>query len=386
MLSCNNTRLHIYRTRKNKVLHHQTVTSAYPNCFKYCAGFSARNDYKCLSNNQAFSGTRGIGYTAVAQRELNAAVFISQWGLKKKGMVKNLERSQGSVPRIKDLVKELGACGPCVAHKTLFLNTNRKGLTQMAKESQKLTIKSKGTHNDMLSLSAQENRWLIYFKKEATVKSLIIRKRRHACYRTQLGLSSQLHPHIYKKLKNVPPFLLKGLVSKVLKDNSRFIKQVRPYLYSDLKGSSTTAGFQKTLYNKVSMQGGRLLPGTNRRKHSHSHYLIIKNQFRRINKTFHYIGKQSISNIVAFALKMAYCFKPAKYTCSIFNSAPLPGLRAIPGLISAIETQLSIMLWRNQFRYHLTSSRRALLHKNTRQGDAICALCLSLKESTRPRK
>ena len=292
-------------------------------------------------------------------------------------MVKNLERSQGGFSRIKDLVKELGTHGPCVARTALFLNNNRKRplSTQMVKGRQELAIKNKRTYNDTLSLSAQKNRWLIDFKKEAMVKSLIIRKRGQTCYQMKWGLSRQLHPNIYKKLKYFSVF--KGLVSKILKGNSRSIKQVRPYLYSDLNGLSTTAGFQKTLYNKVSMQSGRLQPGTNRRKHSHSHYLIIKNQFRRINKTFHYIGKQSISNIVAFALKMAYCFKPAKNTCSIFNSAPLPGLRAVPGLISAIETQLPIMLWRNQFKYHLTSSRRALLHKNTRQGGTICALGLS---------
>ena len=83
MLSCNNTRLHIYRTRKNKVSHHQPVASAYSNCFKYRAGFSATNFYP-LSHYQDLKTRSEARYTAFAQREIKAAVFISKWGLKKK--------------------------------------------------------------------------------------------------------------------------------------------------------------------------------------------------------------------------------------------------------------------------------------------------------------
>ena len=125
------------------------------------------------------------------------------------------------------------------------------------------------------------------------------------------------------------------------------------------------------------MKDRKLQPSTNRRKHNHSHYLIITNQFRRINKTFHYVGRPNLLNIVAFALKTAYVFESAKYICFISNSAPSASIRAIPYLVSTIETQIMVLLWRNQFRCHLTGSRQTLLHQNTEQGIRSLHLCPS---------
>ncbi len=353
MLSNANTR--IYQVRKNKASHHQMFASFYLNFLECCPDGFRVEPFCPLFLNLRYT-SRDIAHVAFVEKKINTSIFISNFPVLERRMNKNLEVNQGQT-QIKNLIKALGV-------PPLEIRGQR------AKESDSLT-----KINPFIKPYYLNN-----FQKEATIKTQTIRgSALEVFYPKVFDLNVQPGSDIYKKVKCF--IVLKGFISKLLKGNSCCIKQIRPYLYSDLKGSSTTAGFQKTLYNKVSMQDRRLQPGTNRRKHNHSHYLIITNQFRRINKTFHYVGKQNFSNIVAFVLKTAYFVKPVKYICFIFSSAPLPNIRTIPYLISTIETQITVLLWRNQFRCHLTSSKQTLLHQNTKQG--IHPLCLC--SSQRPR-
>lgn len=356
MLSNTNTYSHNYRIRKNITSHSPIVSSFYLN-FVECYGTVG---YFCplfLNRERYFSG---YAHEAFVEKKLDTSLFVSNFRVLK-GMNEYLEAKQGQQTQVKEFIKALGV-----------LEVQK----QKASENHSLGKSNRRTNNTTFFLQALKNiRNLNHFQKKTTINTQTIRSDvLEVFYQKILNLNNK-DPCVYQKVKCL--LLLKGFVGKLVKDNSRFIKQIRPYLYSDLKGSSTAAGFQKTLYNKVSMQNRRLQPGTNRRKHNHSHSLIIINQFRRINKTFYYIGRHNFSNIVAFVLKKAHFFKPAKGICFIFNSTPksVCFIRAIPNLISIIETQVSVLLWRNQFRCHLTSSRQALLHRNTKQRIDLLYLC-----------
>ena len=350
MLSSINTR--IYQTRKNKASHHQNAYFYMSFVESYPDRFAMGSFCPLLLNFQ--KRFRGIARVACVEKKTKSEVFIPNFPILKRHMDKNLEVNQRQT-QIKNLIKGLGI--------------KSAGVRQRGKEEGGLTKINRSPYHPN------------NFQKEVTIKTQIIRGNALEVINSKVFSLNASGPDIYKKVKCF--IALKGFISKLLKGNSYCIKQMRPYLYSDLKGFSTTAGFKKALYNKVSMQDRRLQPGTNRRKHNHSHYLIITNQFRRIKKTFHYVGKQNFSNIVAFVLKTAYFFKPVKSICFIFNSAPLPSIRAIPYLVSTIETQIMVLLWRNQFRCHLTNSKQALLHQNTKQNMYSLYPCPSQRSTGR---
>lgn len=156
--------------------------------------------------------------------------------------------------------------------------------------------------------------------------------------------------------------ILQKTTDLLLKTNAYLIREACPFIYAGLKGASTIGGFKKVLYNKVLVQDRRLKPAYNRRKHSISHYMVVQNQLARLDKTFVYLGKNKLASIIGLILKSAYCkatpakAKIKKYNC-LSNKRSIRG-KAIPNLVSAIEGQKTLLLWRNQFSSSLTKSRQ----------------------------
>ena len=176
---------------------------------------------------------------------------------------------------------------------------------------------------------------------------------------------------IHQEIEN--PVILVGQTCLLLKNNYRLIRQVHSFLWGNLKGSCTAAGFKKVLYNRITVVNRQLKPGYNRRKHNHSHSIIITNQLRRIDKAFRYVGRNKLLSIIALALGVGYNLKAKEQKNTIFSSNQLPSFRTIPNLVSTIETQEALLLWRNQFRYSVDSCRQALLHRNLNQNiDIFC--------------
>jgi hypothetical protein len=224
---------------------------------------------------------------------------------------------------------------------------------------------------------------------------------------------------IFQEIKN--PIIVEGLFKKCSQTGQHLhlTRQIHPFLSGSLKGSSTTAGLKKVIYNRVFVQNRQLRPGYNRRKHNHSHSMIIENQLGRVSKTFGYMGRNKLLSIIAFALNMAHCSKAEQQSYSknnivrdsvnsshlpyaegdtqscrpienypaLNNTLPLllpleearqkkPGkdkvkLRSIPNLVSIIEAQEALLFWRNQFRYSVGSSRQAILHRNCNEKISI---------------
>lgn len=198
-----------------------------------------------------------------------------------------------------------------------------------------------------------------------------------------------LHSTFFK----IKPFfnILQKFTSLLLKRNVYLVRGAYPFIYGGLKGASTIGGFKKVLYNKVLVQDRRLKPAYNRRKHNISHYMVIQNQFARLDKTFVYLGKNKLANMIGLVLKTTYPmifpafnwvgkqslqtfktegFEPLtlkrvsgkrgkdKNGMNYFNSRPLIRGKTIPTLVSIIEGQVTLLLWRNQFNGSLTKSRQ----------------------------
>lgn len=162
------------------------------------------------------------------------------------------------------------------------------------------------------------------------------------------------------------PFLniLQKFTGLLLKNNAHLVREAYPFLYAGLKGASTIAGFKKVLYNKVNVQDRRLKPVYNRRKHNISHYMVVQNQLTRLDKAFFYLGKNKLASIIGLVLKTAYSVIPCSFSWikakkqNCFNNRLSIRARAIPNLVSIIEGQVTLLLWRNQFNNSLTKSRQ----------------------------
>jgi hypothetical protein len=164
----------------------------------------------------------------------------------------------------------------------------------------------------------------------------------------------------------INPFfnLLQKFTNLLLKRKIYLVRGAYPFIYGGLKGASTIGGFKKVLYNKILVQDRRLKPAYNRRKHDISHYMVIQNQLARLDKTFVYLGKNKLANIIGLVLKSTYpTISPAfnwikaKKHKNPNSKASIRG-KAIPKLVSTIEGQVTLLLWRNQFNGSLTKSRQ----------------------------
>nr|YP_010216421.1 ribosomal protein S4 [Ulva intestinalis]UBR43442.1 ribosomal protein S4 [Ulva intestinalis] len=163
-------------------------------------------------------------------------------------------------------------------------------------------------------------------------------------------------------LKKTKLIKFHGFLSKLLTANNALVKSI---VLSFLKSSTSTAGFKQVLYNRIKIQNNRLHPSYNRRKHSHSHHILITNQLGKLSKTFHYLSANKLKNFITLALRKAFGYKEENTTttpyCAIsrfFKS------RSTPDLIAILETQICALIWRNQFKHCLANSRQAVLHGN----------------------
>lgn len=204
-----------------------------------------------------------------------------------------------------------------------------------------------------------------------------------------------------------------------LRKNYNYTRYIHPLLHSSLRGCTTVTGFKKVLYSKIKIQDHKLLPSYNRRKHNHSHYMVIENQLRNTSKAFQYIDRTKLRYIIASSLKKAHtnykleldavdlsqlktghayyhAFVPRRLDNDKTNEAlgqtiPLAPtfcpqqkektihepkelgepdrlilrfcFRSIPALVSLIEAELDMLVWRNLFNDSLMQSRKVLRHE-----------------------
>lgn len=128
-----------------------------------------------------------------------------------------------------------------------------------------------------------------------------------------------------------------------------------------LKGEASLIGFKKSLYNRIKINNYRLEPAYNRRKHSISHYILLNNQYSKLSKSFGYMSKNKIDFFIGAALKKTY--KNFGLNCIKSN-------RAIPHLVTLIETDSSPILYRNMFSNSLAQSKHVLRHRLTQRNKA----------------
>nr|YP_010003073.1 ribosomal protein S4 [Ulva sp. TM637]AZP40097.1 ribosomal protein S4 [Ulva sp. TM637] len=163
-------------------------------------------------------------------------------------------------------------------------------------------------------------------------------------------------------LKKTKHMVFQGFFNKLLRANNALVKLT---LLSFLKGSTSTVGFKQVLYNRIKIEKNRLYPLYNRRKHNHSHHILITNQLGKLSKTFHYLSKNKLKNFITLALRKALGYK-AENSTSIpyYQLSRHISARSTPNLISILENQMGTLIWRNQFKHYLAHSRQTLLHGN----------------------
>nr|YP_010437064.1 ribosomal protein S4 [Ulva meridionalis]UTA96538.1 ribosomal protein S4 [Ulva meridionalis]UTA96596.1 ribosomal protein S4 [Ulva meridionalis]UTA96648.1 ribosomal protein S4 [Ulva meridionalis]UTA96700.1 ribosomal protein S4 [Ulva meridionalis]UTA96763.1 ribosomal protein S4 [Ulva meridionalis] len=162
-----------------------------------------------------------------------------------------------------------------------------------------------------------------------------------------------------KKTKHI---VFQGFFNKLLKTNNALVKLI---LLSFLKSSTSIVGFKQVLYNRIKIEKNRLYPSYNRRKHNHSHHILITNQLGKLSKTFHYLSKNKLKNFITLALRKALGYKAENSTIRpYYLLSRHVSTRSTPNLISILENQMGTLIWRNQFKHCLAYSRQALLHGN----------------------
>lgn len=169
---------------------------------------------------------------------------------------------------------------------------------------------------------------------------------------------------------------LVGVARLLTKGNSTLLRRMGSRLSrgaGSLSGCSTAPGFKKALYNRIHAQERRLRPPGDRRRHSHSHLLIVTNQLRRADRALCYVGRKKFSSIVASSLRGAHAPLGRAEALAHLFSGEAANARAVPGFASAMEARIPSLLWRNQFAAHFASSRQALLHRSGRR--AMGAFC-----------
>nr|ARO34870.1 ribosomal protein S4 [Ulva compressa] len=107
-------------------------------------------------------------------------------------------------------------------------------------------------------------------------------------------------------LKKTKLIKFHGFLNQLLIANDALVKLI---LFSCLKSCTSMAGFKQVLYNRIKIQNNRLHPSYNRRKHSHSHHILITNQLGKLSKTFHYLSTNKVKNFITLALRKAFGYK-----------------------------------------------------------------------------
>ena len=156
--------------------------------------------------------------------------------------------------------------------------------------------------------------------------------------------------------------VFQGFFNKLLKTNNALVKLI---LLSFLKSSTSTVGFKQVLYNRIKIEKNRLYPSYNRRKHNHSHHILITNQLGKLSKTFHYLSKNKLKNFITLALRKALGYKAEKSAIEPnYQLSRHISTRPTPNLISILENEMGTLIWRNQFKHCLAYSRQTILHGN----------------------
>lgn len=181
----------------------------------------------------------------------------------------------------------------------------------------------------------------------------------------------------YSAFLKIKPFfnVLQKFTDLLLKKNIYLIREAYPFICAGLKGASTIGGFKKVLYNKILVHDRRLKPAYNRRKHNITHYMVVQNQFARLDKAFVYLGKNKLGNIMGVVLKTAYStVPPAGWIKTRKHNYFNISIRAktIPNLVSIIEGQVYLLLWRNQFNGSLTKSRQDRRQGASQNLNVVC--------------
>nr|YP_009424222.1 ribosomal protein S4 [Ulva flexuosa]AQS79887.1 ribosomal protein S4 [Ulva flexuosa]ATP01445.1 ribosomal protein S4 [Ulva flexuosa] len=167
---------------------------------------------------------------------------------------------------------------------------------------------------------------------------------------------------IYPLLKQTKHMVFQGFFNKLLRANNALVKLI---LLNFLKGSTSTVGFKQMLYNRIKIEKNRLYPSYNRRKHNHSHHILITNQLGKLSKAFQYLSKNKLKNFITLALRKALGYRSKNSTSILYYQLSRHlSTRSTPNLISILENQMGTLIWRNQFRHSLAHSRQTLLHGN----------------------
>lgn len=140
-----------------------------------------------------------------------------------------------------------------------------------------------------------------------------------------------------------------------------------PFLFTknDKCSSSSLTGFKKVLFNRIIAREGGLYPGYNRRKHNHSHYMIIYYQLKRLSRAFSYFSKNKIDFFIAAALKETYPSQENVGRNLSKKSLPhriVQSKRAIYNCVDLVETDSTTLLTRNQYYYSLPQAKQSLTH------------------------
>lgn len=119
----------------------------------------------------------------------------------------------------------------------------------------------------------------------------------------------------------------------------------------NLKPFSTVSGFKKYMFNSVKISQNQLQPGYNRSKHCHSHYNQIFKESSRLSNIYGHLSKAQVLNLSAFTLNLSILNKPNTEKCN---------QRPIPKLAFFLESQHSVILWRNQQQSSIFSAKQQL--------------------------
>ena len=187
-------------------------------------------------------------------------------------------------------------------------------------------------------------------RQEETLQNEVFQKRQEGA----LTLKRPFNPEKLKKLlqnlgfnahqKMGPPGTFWGGQSFVLTKTAQ--------------GSSNIAGFKKRLFNQVMARGDLLYPAFNRRKHNHTHKLVVYNQLAKLSKSLSYLSVNKIRFYIGFALNEAgYTTRKGEV-----NNTSTLRRRTVFSLVGVVETDTALLLTRWQRYLSLAQSRQSINH------------------------
>lgn len=150
--------------------------------------------------------------------------------------------------------------------------------------------------------------------------------------------------------------LNKFLITNLKTHRAKNVKQ-----FKLKKLSCSQPGFKKLMFNRVLVRGNSFEPSYNRRKHSHSHRLIINHQLQNLSKTFGYLSQNKIKFCIAQSLKLCYGIKKQRLLDT--NKALINSKTTLVFMTDLIETHSHILLTRNQYSGSLRSAQQKLNHQ-----------------------